>query len=613
MATTEPVAAHEESDKHLRKSLSFLDLLFLSMGGIIGSGWLLSALAAGSIAGPAVILSWVIGGILILFVALNYAEVAGMLPRSGAIVRYPHLTHGSYTGYILGWSYLLTAVTVPTIEAEAVVTYAASYIKGLTTVSGGKTILIGPGIAFAIGLTIVFFILNYLGIRFLGRFNQVVTWWKFIIPTLTFIFLFFTFHASNFSAGGGFAPLGTAPIFLAIATSGIVFSYLGFRQALDYGGEARNPQRDVPRATILSVILALILYSLIQVAFTGAVNWGAAHIKVGDWAGLAASSWANAPLYSELKAAGPAALGAFAVLLLIDAWISPSGTGWIYMGTSTRTVYGIGVDGYLPKIFQRVNIRTGVPVPALIGSLVVGWIFLLPLPSWYLLVGFISSATVLTYIMGGVGLQVMRRTARDLHRPYIMPAAPILAPLGFLAAALIVYWSGVATLNYVVTAVLIGLPLYAWFYAPRNMGANAVGSVIAGIVMLAVVFATAVFGPISQNKLTFLEYWGALAVEAGLFSVYMWMAVSPAKRHQITASAWFFALLLGIYLLSNYGAFGPSGVKPFIPFPWDTLIAIVFSLVIFYWAVAAGHSTPEIEAIIAAQKVSAEAPQTPPL
>src|SRR5579875_2110486 len=116
-----------EADRKLKRELSALDLLGLSMGGIIGSGWLFAVNAAAAVAGPSVILSWIIGGILVLFVALVYAEISGMLPRSGAIVRYPHYTHGSYTGYIMGWAYLLSSVTVPTIEAEAVVGYGIIY------------------------------------------------------------------------------------------------------------------------------------------------------------------------------------------------------------------------------------------------------------------------------------------------------------------------------------------------------------------------------------------------------------------------------------------------------------------------------------------------------
>lgn len=607
MATTQQTETHatyESSDKHLRKSLSFLGLFFLSMGGIIGSGWLFAVLGADALAGPAVVISWVIGGILILFVALNYAEVAGMIPRTGAIVRYPHMTHGSYTGYVLAWAYFITAITVPTIEAEAVITYASSYIHGLTvvaTVSGSKvTVLTWPGIGLAVALTIVFFILNYFGIKLMGMINTVVTWWKFIIPTITFILLFFLFRGSNFVGYGGFTPLGIAPIFLAIPTGGIVFAYLGFRQALDFGGEARNPQRDVPLATILSVITATILYVLLQLAFTGSLNWGAAGVKPGDWAGLTSSSWATAPFALDLKASGMSLLVAFAVLLYVDAFVSPAGTGLVYNGTATRTIYGIAVDGYFPPIFSKVNRRWGIPVASLIAAMILSWVFLLPLPSWYLLVGFISSGTVLTYIMGGVALQVLRRTAPELHRPFHLRGAAVLSPIGFLAAALIVYWSGTTVLNYVVTAVLIGLPIYAWFYAPRNMGLNQVGGIIAGILMLAAIVISAYFGPLGRNAITIWQYDILLAIETGLFTLYMWLGADREKRHQILTSIWFFVFMLGLYIFAYLGPFGPLK-KPIIPFAWDELVVIVFSLIMFYFAVASGYKTPAIAEIIASQ------------
>jgi len=593
---------YESQDKHLRKELSFQDLFFLSMSGIIGSGWLLAVLGADKVAGPAVILSWVIGGVLVLIIALNYAEISGMIPRSGAIVRYPHLTHGSYTGYALAWAYFLSAVSVPTIEAEAVVTYAASYIKGLTftaTVNGSSvTLLSGLGILFALVLIVIFFLLNYFGIKTLGRVNTVITWWKFIIPTLTFIFLFFVFRASNFSAYGGFAPMGASPIFEAIPTAGIVFSYLGFRQALDYGGEARNPQRDVPRATIFSVIAATILYTLLQLSFTGAIHWSAMGIPAGAWDKLDVSKWATAPFASALQDSGVALFAAFAVLLQIDAYVSPGGTGLVYTGTAARTVYGIAVDNYLPPFWARVNERWGVPIVSLVTATVIGLLFLLPLPSWYLLVGFISSATVLTYIMGGVGLQVLRRTAKDLHRPYRLPGAAVLSPLGFIAAALIVYWSGTSGLNYLVPAVILGLPLYAWIYAPRRMGVNPVGSAIAGILMLIAVLVTGYFGLYAPTTLPFFAFFILLLAETVLFSAYLWLASAREKRHEIASAAWFFALMFGLYLISYFGVFGPQ-TNPPLPFPLDTLIAAVFSLIIFYWAVAAGHSTPEIETLVA--------------
>jgi len=612
-AGVEPVG-HEASDRHLKKELSLIDLLFLSVGAIIGSGWLFATLNAANLAGPAVIISWIIAGFLTLLIAFNFAEISGMLPRTGAIVRYPHLTHGSFNGYVLGWTYFLAAVTVPIIEAEAVVTYTSSYIGlfSVTETVNGSTVkvLTGPGIGFAIGLTICFFFLNALGIRTLGKFNSVVTWWKIIIPICTFIFLFLLFNGSNYTSYGGFAPLGWPAMLLAISTSGIVFAFLGFRQALEYGGEARRPQRDVPIATILSVIITLAIYVLLQAGFIGAIRWGVitvnGHaIKPGDWAALAGSNWAKAPLATALSSSGAAALVIFAGFLLADAWISPSGTGWIYTGTTTRTIYGVTVDGYLPKIFQKIQEKTGVPLIALIAATVIGWIFLVPLPSWYLLVGFISAATVLTYVTGGSGLMVLRRTARALRRPYFMPAAFILAPAGFIAASLIVFWSGTTTLNYLSTAVWIGLPIYAWFYAPKYMGANRVVSVISGFVILGMVIATAVYGPLGNNQLPLLGFWGALTGEAIGFSLFMWLICSRERRHEILANSWFLALLQGLYLLTIFGSFGPNATHPPIAFPWDTLICIGFGYAIFYWSVASGYNTKEIQEIVAIETSNA--------
>ncbi|EQD36787.1 amino acid permease-associated region [mine drainage metagenome] len=417
-------AGYTESDRKLRKELSFTQLLFLSLGGIIGSGWLfaVSSPFGLGIAGPAVVLAWVIGGILVMIIALTYAEIAGMLPRTGAIVRYPSLTHGGYTGSIIGWAYLLSAVSVPAIEAIAVVTYASVYFPSLlgasvSTVLGTAVLLSGTGVLAAFLLLVAFFFLNFFGIKLLGRFNQGVTWWKLIIPVLTFIFLFSAFHASNFTvsfpAGGtsGFAPYGWAPVFESIALAGIIFSYLGFRQALDFGGEAKNPGRNIPLATILSVTIGIVVYTLLQLSFIGAINWGAAGIPVGDWKDLSISVWASTPFYSALGSSGIAFLGAFASLLLVDAWISPAGTGWIYLGTSSRTFYGLSADGFFGRLFLRMN-RWGIPWVALVASIVVGTLFLVPFPSWYLLVGFITLATTFTYIMGGVAYRRSGGTRR---------------------------------------------------------------------------------------------------------------------------------------------------------------------------------------------------------
>lgn len=622
-------AALVESDRKLKKELTLSDLLMLSLGGIIGSGWLFAVLSAAGIAGPAVIVSWIVGGILVLFIALNYAEISSMIPRTGSIVRYPHLSHGSYTGYILGWTYMLSAVTVPTIEAEAVIGYIASYYPKAfpnitTTVStvlsstGSVTVLTGLGILLAALLLVFFFFLNYFGIKFLGRFNRYATVWKILIPSLTFIFLFTVLRSSNFTAYNGFAPLGWANVFLAIPTAGIVFSYLGFRQALEYGGEAKNPQRDIPRATIYSVLIGLVIYTLLQIGFIGALNWSAIGIPAGAWAKLGTSIWSNGPFYDALKASGVSLLVAFASVILLDAYISPSGTGWIYMGTGTRTFYGLSADGYFPSFFRKLTEKYRIPWISLIATLIVGLIFLLPFPSWYLLVGFISSATVFTYIMGGIALRVFRRTAPNLRRPYVMPASSVLAPIGFIAAALIVYWSGIELVLILVYAIFAGLPLYFAIYAPKKFGFSRQGYLYAGAIvfeaLLLVLFYFVYTYVIYQGQLflfgkaalpsnittVFIATYIALVILVLGTTFMLHRSVAPGLKKEISSGYWLLIFTLGLIPISYFGAFGYNVL---VPFPWDNVIAVAFSLVMFVAALFSGYKTEDLSSILEAEGV----------
>jgi amino acid transporter len=267
------------SDKLLRRSLNKWELLFLSVGGVIGSGWLFGALYTAAYAGGAGILSWVIAGILVMFVGLAYGELGAAIPKSGGIVRYPHYTHGGVTGCIITWAYFLSAASVPAIEATATITYLSALVPGLIYPNGVLTPL---GILSAYIILILFFLLQYAGVGILGKVTHGVGWWKLIVPALTVLFLIaFYFHPANFTMGGGFFPSasmnasgfsGFAPVLYAIPTTGVIFSYLGFRQAVEYGGEGKNPQKDIPFAVIGALVIGLILYTLLQVAFTGAID-----------------------------------------------------------------------------------------------------------------------------------------------------------------------------------------------------------------------------------------------------------------------------------------------------------------------------------------------------
>lgn len=614
------VSTFESSDHQLSRSISFIPLLFLSIGTIIGSGWLFGVLAADSIAGPAAVISWIIGGVFMMLIALTYAEIGGMLPRSGGLVRYPYLTFGGFTGLLLGWAYLLASVTTAPIEAEAVITYIGGKFPGLAlnTTSHGVQILTANGIGLAVALIAIFFVINYVGVRFLAELNRWIVWWKLIIPTATFAFLFVLFKGANFSQfSGGFSPYGSSAILQALPLSGVVFAYLGFRQAVDFGGEARNPQRDIPLALILSLVITTIIYVLLQIAFTGAVNFNIIGIKPGDWAALSGSSWGSAPFYDALSTAGIGALGAFATILLIDAAFSPGGTGYIGMGASARNFYGMSVHESLPEAFRRPN-RFHIPWLGLVATFVVGILFLAPVPSWYRLVGYVSDVAVLTYVMGGVNLLIMRRTASRLHRPFRLPAANIIAPLSFLAALMILFWSGFTTLTSVLIIVFAGLALYTGYYAPRRGWINqTVGGVIAVVFLAVWVFVNHIGGWFlatgnkpASNSVSFGVYIALFSGAVIATAAATWAFSNDVGRRQIQSAAWLIVMLLATLSLVYFSEYGPLS-SPAMRFPYPDIVEAGMGVAFYVWGVKSGYSTSEMDEIVRTQGVDVLPEQTP--
>lgn len=586
--------------------MSFTQLLLLGVSAQIGSGWLFGVLSAAGVAGPAAILAWIIASILVGLIALSYAEIGSMLPRSGAIVRYTYLTHGAFAGWIIGWAYWLSAVTIPPIEAIAAITYIGGKYPGLHLLEekDGVDILSWPqGILFGIVLMILFFVLNYFGAKFLSESNRWVTIWKLVLPTLTFVGLFFVLDSSNFHAFGGFMPEGVGPIFHAIASSGIIFSLLGFRQALDYGGEVKNPQRNVPLATFGSIAIPMVIYTLLQVAFIGAIRWSSMGLSPGNWNLLETGKWADGPFFHALDSANLALLSALGTLLLIDAAVSPLATGWVYLGTATRTGYGMAVHRNIPPMFAANN-KFGIPWMALIVSTVVGCVFFVPAPSWYQLVGFISAAAVLTYMMGGVGVPVLRRTASSLPRPFLLRQPGLWSLIGFLAAALILYWAGFSTLANVFTATFIGLPIFAWYYAWKEKWMPKVPAIVLGVIFFVVWIWIAreggwVLNTSSDQRTggwSFWPYFIAFAASLIIFCALLWVLCNSIGRLHIERSAWLLWMLLGTMPISYYGFYGPLKNPP-LAFPWGTLVEIVLAITAYFWGVRSGFETDEIKDI----------------
>ncbi len=235
----------------------------------------------------------------------------------------------------------------------------------------------------------IFTAINFLAMRLFNRVNSVITVWKVAIPILAIIVLFTQFKSKNFGAGGGFMPYGLQSVFSAMPTAGIVFAYLGFEQADQLAGEIKNPQKNLPRAIIIAILLAIAIYILLQVVFIGAIP----HSEISGpkgWLGLSATNPIVIGPFAGL--AGVVGFVWLANILRVDAFVSPFGTGLMYQTSTSRVGYGLARNRYFPTAFRWTD-KNGVPWFSLLAAFALGLLFLLPFPSWNSLVGLVTSAS----------------------------------------------------------------------------------------------------------------------------------------------------------------------------------------------------------------------------
>ncbi|WP_219618911.1 MULTISPECIES: APC family permease [unclassified Brevibacterium] len=541
-ASGRPTKVEVRADKGLKRDIGKIGLLFTGVGSIIGSGWLFGAFNASVMVGPASLISWALGAVMMIFVALNYAELGVMFPVAGGVIRFPHFSFGSFASFTSGWiTWLSVAATVP-IEVMAAVQYASSYLPWLMHTVDDVAVLTGPGIAVSIALMLVFSFINLYGVQLFARFNNVLVWWKLAVILLVIVVFFaLSFNPGHFASQqfGGFAPNGIGPIFAALPAAGIVFSYLGFRQGVEFAGETTNPQKNVPFAVIGSILVTGVIYIALQAAFIGALP---SDLLDGGWAKLAFTNDAG-PLAEISLLLGAVWL---AVILYGDAIVSPADTGLIYTALAPRLSYSQAKVGNAPRALAKLN-KHGVPWISLLVVFIVSCIMFLPFPSWAKLVGFITSGTVLSFATGPVVVAALRRQLPEQERPFKLPGNDVLPIIGFICANLIVYWTGWETNWKLFLAVAIGYV----------------------VMILHHIFA--------KDKARLPD----LKMRSGWWMI-LWM--------------------VGLVLLSLIGHYG--GGLDIMGFVWGEIVTVIFSVIVFYVGISC-RLTPEesVEAIEQTQRV----------
>ena len=551
MATSTDAATVGQQN-HLQRRVGLRGLTLVSLGSIIGSGWLFGALGAAKLAGGGgSLLTWIFGALVLLLLALVHAELGSTYPVSGGTARFPYMIFGGIGGFAGGWMAFIQAVTIAPIEVEASLSHLQAKFGPNFTVYHTNGTLSTAGILWGLLFMAFFTIVNVMGVKWLAETNTITMIWKLLIPTMTiFALLFTSFHSSNFTAGGGFAPTGAHGI-LAALSAGVIFALEGFEQAIQIGGESTNPQRNIPRAVLLAFVIGTAFYLLLAAAFVGAVHPGdVAH----NWLTPLPKLAALGPYISLTTQAG---LGWLATLLVIDAVASPGGTGLVYLGTSTRLSYGLGRNGYFPRILSYID-RRGVPIVSIVICFVIGMLTFLPFPDWYSLVGLITAGTVIMYAMAPLALTGLRRQDPNRERKYKLPLAPVLCPLAFALANIVVYVSGYSTLFWLDVFIAAGFVIFLAYQASQPAAKRTILNIRSG-------------------------WW--IVPWLGALLVISWLGQydgSPPKVFGLT--------LLSTHRIGNW---------------WDLLIVAVMSLVVYY--VATNSGLPEEEVQRAVNDVETEA------
>ncbi len=439
-----------QQPRELKKELSFLDLIIIGVVGAVGTGILFSAAAMTGIAGPGSWLGWLLGGVFYLFIGLTFAELVTTYPEAGGPSRYVLYTHGWFTNTINSLADLIWYIFIPPIEAFAVVDGLSIFNPGLVTASGAPT-LMGGVIAAVLMVFMVPF--NYFGIKVFGKSTVafgIVKLFFYIAVGIGLAAL--VYKGANLTSYGGFLPFGFSGVFLAIPFA--MFAFGGIRVLPDYAEESKK-FRKLPLAIIIVVIGQLLIYLFLDWIFVTGIDWGRLGISPGNWAGVGAI--AGNPFITIAHSYNSTLILAFTIVIGI---IGPFIVGYVYLGGGSRVLLAQGRTKIMPNLMKFIHQKYSVPYWALLALALIGGILAFvsaPIPSIY---GLIEDAVVAGYLgfaVNPVALVVSRRQGATKYR---IPGGTIIAPIAFVAASLIIFWSGWITVYYAVAILTVGVVIF---------------------------------------------------------------------------------------------------------------------------------------------------------
>ncbi len=456
----------------LRRSLGPLDLVVLGVGVIVGTGiFVLTGKAAGTLAGPAIALSFVFAGIACGLAALCYAEFASVVPVAGSAYTFSYATLGELVAWIIGWDLILELA----LGAATVASGWSKYFRVVlndtfgvnlpTWVDGSHHNLVAAVIVLMLtGLLC-------LGIRISTRFNLVIVAIKVSIVLLVIVAGLFYVKGANYhpfipASGAHAAPGATAETSLlqdigfgtgSFGVGGIFtgaalvfFAFIGFDIVATAAEETRNPQRDLPIGIFGSLVICTILYVAVSLVVTGMVRYDRLSV--------------DAPLANAFRSVGETTI---AQIVSFGALAGLTTVMLILMLGQSRVFFAMSRDRLLPPAFAQVSERFGTPYRTTLvtGGAVAALTFLLSLDT---LADLVNIGTLFAFVLVAIGIPVLRRTRPDLERRFRTPLVPTVPILSVLASVYLMLNLPAATWLRFFVWMAIGLVVYFAYGARRS-------------------------------------------------------------------------------------------------------------------------------------------------
>jgi APA family basic amino acid/polyamine antiporter len=464
--TAEAISDAERGEHRLKRTLGAWDLTLLGVGAIVGAGIFSSVgqMAAGTPdnagAGPALMLSYVLTALACGFAAMCYAEIAAMVPVAGSAYTYAYVALGEVVAWVIGWDLIIEYAIGNIYVAQSWAEYFRSFLRGALGLDfpawlatdfqtaartpeiaasaphlGGVVIGVNLPAFLIVGLLTVLLVI---GIRESARFNAVMVAVKLVLVTGFVAVGAFFVQRTNWQP---FAPNGVRGVWTGASLA--FFSYIGFDAVSTAAEETRDPQRNLPRGMIWSLLICSVIYVAVAAVMTGLVP--SSELGTGD------------PLAHALRLVG---LEKLATVMSFGALIAVTAVLLVFQLGQPRIFMAMSRDGLLPPLFGRVHPRFRTPA---VGTILTG-AFVAVTPSLLTqaqALELTNIGTLFAFILVSIGVIALRVHSPGVIRPFRCPGYPVTPVLSIICCGLLM--AGLPPSNWIRFAVwlAVGGVIYA--------------------------------------------------------------------------------------------------------------------------------------------------------